>query len=104
MNLPEGFKEHTYIVVEYGTLDEYLKKEFPDVDPCVVSDYEMSNDSELVIDIHSEGFDEWDKEDFDKAIVGLPCNCFGGPTKLLMQYLCQLGKLPAGAYLVKVCW
>lgn len=102
--LPDGFAKHTYIVVEYSTLDAYLKVMFPSADACFVTDYEMSNDSEREVDINTDPFDEWDQANFDKAIAGKQTNGWGGPTRFLMQRLCQQGVLPAGRYLVGVCW
>lgn len=102
MNLPEGFKEHTYIVVDSFKLDEYLKERFPDVDISFAGDFEMSNDSSRVVNVTSEAFDKWNQKHYNDLLNGVSSG-WGGP-QYLMQYLCQQGELPAGDYLVEVCW
>jgi len=100
--LPSGFAEQMYIVVDSFKLDEYLKEKFPDVDISFAGDFEMSNDSSKVVNITNDMFEEWDQKHFDDLMAGRPAG-WGGP-QYLMQRLCQQGKLPAGNYLVKVCW
>lgn len=102
MQLPEGFAEHTYIVCDSFKLDEYLKERFPDVDVSFAGDFEMSNDSSKVVNITNEAFDKWDQQHFDDLLNGKSPG-WGGP-QYLMQHLCQEGELPAGDYLVEVCW
>lgn len=100
--LPNGFVERTYIVVDSLKLDELLKGRFPDVDVRFAVDFEISNDSSKVLEITNDPFDEWDQENFDNLMNGKPTG-WGGP-QYLMQRLCQQGLLPAGKYLVEVCW
>lgn len=102
LNLPKGFVKRTYIVVDSFKLDEYLKERFPNVDVSFAGDFEMSNDSSKVVNITDEAFDERDQKHFNDLMDGKSSG-WGGP-QYLMQRLCQRGKLPAGDYLVEVCW
>lgn len=102
MKLPEGFKEHTYIVVDSFKLDEYLKERFTDIDVSFAGDFEMSNDSSRIVNVTSDPFDKRDQANFDKLMNGKSAG-WGGP-QYLMQRLCQQDILPAGDYLVEVYW
>ena len=101
--MPKGFVEKTYITVDYSTLDQYLKEQFPDTWAEFLCDYEMSNDTYQVLSVTNEPFDdEYDIKECDDIIAG--GTCVYGASGLLMQRLCQQGILPAGEYLVEVCW
>lgn len=99
----KGFIERTYTCVDYSDMDALLNKHFPNLEISFPADFEMSNDSHKLITVENEPFDEWDQAQYDKLIKGEECTTWA-PSRLLMQNLCQQGILPAGEYLVEVCW
>lgn len=100
--LPDGFVEKTYIVVDSSRLDKYLKEKFPTAEVCFVSDFEMNDGSSKVLSITNNPFNKWERKDFDRLIDGHSPG-WDGP-RCLMQRLCQQGVLPAGNYMVEVYW
>ncbi len=101
---PDIFKVRTHICVDYSNLDNFLAKEFPNIEPNrigFIACYEMSNDSEMTIVVDGKLEDE-DEEAIKEAETREP-DAWGLPG-ILMNKLAQRGKLSVGTYLVSVCW
>ena len=93
-------KLEQYHVVDYGDLEDYLAKQLnkPGIRLC-----DVNNDSDYVIDCPSNYvWDEFDKEDFEEAKKDKDIDIRS--LQLYMQKLVDECQIPAGKYLVKVCW
>ena len=91
-----------YLEVNYGDLDKFLTERFS-FDPRYefVAAEEMGNDSEKRIDVDPE-LDEWDKKRMEEVLETKKWECY--ETGTLLDYLCEKGEIPAGTYLISVCW
>lgn len=100
MKLKTNIKQ--YIEVNYGDLDEFLTKRFS-FDPKYefVAAEEMGNDSEKSIIVEAE-LDKWDKKHIEEILKTKKWEHY--ETGTLLCYLCEQGEIPAGNYLISICW
>ena len=93
----------TYIVVNYGDLDEAIAEEYGfERDKygfgfeCVAAE-EWNNDSNYVINVDGEN-DEWDQARIDKRKSSF------GSVSAYLNDMAKRGLIAKGEYLIKVSW
>ena len=94
----------TVRTVDYGDLDAFLTERFGFVDEHYefIAAEEMSNDSSKIINVDKKEFSKWDKKDLERALTTKKWECHD--TWLLLCYLCKLGEIPEGKYVIEVSW
>jgi hypothetical protein len=91
------------IMVEYGDLDEFLTERFN-----LPEDYEfaameeLGNDVVDSINVCKEEIGSYDQEYIDAVIKDKKPRPYG--TRMLLCYLCNLGEIPEGKYMINVSW
>jgi len=96
-------KKVTYNEVEYGDLDKFINEEFPQLKGRFESAAyeEWSNDSCYIMDIDGEPDEYYDNEVAEMLETGKIPSFI---TQAALNYLCRLGKIEKGLYLIQVCW
>lgn len=91
------------IMVEYSDLDEFLTERFN-----LPEDYEfaameeLGNDVVDSINVCKEEIDSYDQEYIDAVVKDKKPRPYG--TRMLLCYLCNLGEIPEGNYMINVSW
>ena len=101
MELKHGIK--SVIRVEYNDLDEFLTKRFglPEGYEFAAME-ELGNDVIKSINVCKEDFNEYDQQYIDAILIDKKPKSYG--TGTLLCYLCNLGEILEGEYLINVSW
>lgn len=94
-------KKETVFSVEYYDLDKFIKDEFGFDEFEVVAIEELNNDSVKSIIVNGNLY-EWDEKDIKNILESKEPKMYR--TGLLMNYLCKIGKIQPGKYIIKVSW
>lgn len=95
------FKTKPFYTIDYGDFEKFICQVFGVKKFEFVADQEMSNDSCKTFNVQSEELDEWEKkslENFQKT------GRESFISQVLLTHLCHQGIIPAGNYLINVCW
>jgi len=97
-----GFTESSFYVVDSYKLNDFFCLFFPQwKNQDFATVMECGNDTGHNIAV-TGNLDSWDQQGFEKFQAGAQPWC--GTPRILMDILCSRGELPAGNYLVEVCW
>ena len=97
------YKIKSVIVVEYFDLNEFLTERFD-----LPEDYEfdameeLGNDEIKSLNVSKNNIDKYDQQYVDAVLIDKNPKVYG--TRSILCYLCNLGEIPEGEYLVDVCW
>ena len=96
-------KLESVITVDYIDLDEFLTKRFdlPE-DYEFVAMEESGNDVSHTIDVSKEKLNEYDQKDIDEFLITKKPPLYR--TGDILRYLCNIGEIPEGKYLIEVSW
>ncbi len=98
----------TVFIVKDDDLDRFIKDQYGVSNFCFVADEEARNDSQYGFDgidgSESEKTPEskWDTKEWE--LFRSSDGTSGVTTRLLLQDLCNRGLIPAGDYVIAVCW
>lgn len=96
-------RKRTFYVLDMGTFEEIIRKEYKQPDFNLLDDYYGSIDngsSKFFYNIKKEKLAKFEKDDIEKFIK----NCQQNMTVGLLKDMCNKGKIPEGDYLIEVCW
>jgi hypothetical protein len=97
------YKIESVIRVDYSDLDEFLTERFD-----LPEDYEfaameeLGNDIVKSINVDKDDLDEYDREYVVAVVKDKKPKSYG--TRIILCYLCNLGEIPEGEYLINVSW
>lgn len=97
------YEIESVITVNYADLDEFLTERFdlPE-DYEFVAMEESGNDAVHAIDVSKEKLNEYDQKDVDEFLITKKPPLYR--TGDILRYLCNLGEIPEGKYLIEVSW
>lgn len=96
-------KTESVIRVDYGDLDDFLTKRFdlPEYYEFAAME-ELGNDIVKSINVDQDKIDKYDQQYVDAVVKDKKPKIYG--TRTILCYLCNLGEIPEGEYLIDVCW
>lgn len=96
-------KVKTTYVLDYNELDDLVNKYLKPVDTFEsVPNYYWNNDTNISAEAYTVFPYKWDEEDVDKWIKGERRQAPG--IHAVLTALVQCDVLPAGDYMIEVCW
>ena len=97
------YKMESIITVDYNDLDKFLTERFdlPE-DYEFIAMEESGNDAVHAIDVGNKKLNEYDQKDIDKFLATKEPPLYS--TGNILCYLCNLGEIPEGKYLIEVSW
>lgn len=96
-------KMESVIRVDYSDLDDFLTERFD-----LPEDYEfaameeLGNDVVKSINVEACKLGKYDQQYIDAVLINKEPESYG--TRTILCYLCNLGEIPEGEYLIDVCW
>lgn len=97
------YKIKSVITVDYSDLDDFLTERFdlPE-DYEFIAMEELGNDVVQAISVSKEKLNEYDQKDIDEFLITKKPPLYR--TGDILRYLCNLGEIPEGEYLIEVSW
>lgn len=90
-------------MVNYNDLDKFLTERFDLLENYKFAAIEeLSNDVVKSINVDKKELDEYDLADLNAALIDKEPEFYS--TGTLLCYLCNLGEIPEGEYLIEVSW
>jgi hypothetical protein len=88
--------------VGYTDLEVFVQAQYPGArEYSFVADQECGNDSDHTFSVEAAPLDAYDRGRVDEFAAGKHRSYLTGA---ILNDLCHRGLIPAGTYLVKVCW
>ncbi len=88
--------------VDYNDLNKFITEEMGFDGYQVVAEEEVGNDSEIEFQVENKPLSSHDMRDIDKMLRLKDTMSYS--TGTILDYLCTVGKLDAGTYIVRVSW
>ena len=97
------YKMESVIRVDYGDLDDFLTERFdlPKRYEFTAME-ELGNDIVKSINVGQEKIDNYSQKYIHAVVIDKKPKLYG--TRYILCYLCNLGEIPEGEYLIDVCW